>query len=146
VTFGVAFSPVGRTLATADDDSKVRLWNLRDRPVLGRRLAGMHGSVNAVAFSPDGRWLAASAHGSVGLWDARAAQIPSRPAQLLKSHQGDVAGLAFSPDGDVMATAGGNTILLWKARNGRIATTPFEKLEAKGESVSELAFSPDGHT
>jgi WD40 repeat protein len=70
----VAFSPDGKTLATAGSDRAVRLWEVATGKERGR-LAGHRGWVSAVAFSPDGRTLAAGTYGSVVLvWDLRVSQ------------------------------------------------------------------------
>jgi WD40 repeat protein len=68
---GVAFSPDGRLLATADGNGTMQLLNSANGQLVASSSAdtGPGGSVNAVAFGPDGRLLAtANSNGTVQLW------------------------------------------------------------------------------
>jgi WD40 repeat protein len=66
----VHFSPDGRTLASADADRTVRVWEVASG-LETRTFQGHSGYCWSVAFSPDGRRLAASAvDGTIRLWEA----------------------------------------------------------------------------
>ena len=74
-----------------------------------------HGrQVAAVAFSPDGRWLAtACTDKTARVWNATTGQELHR-----LSHRNRVEDVAFSPDGRRMATASGKTIQIWGLEEG----------------------------
>jgi len=95
----VAFSPDGKTLATASSDSRAGIWHASS----GKQLARLthEGYVYAVAFSPDGKTLAtASWDNTARLWDVASGKQLARFA-----HEGRVSAVAFSPDGKTLATA-----------------------------------------
>ncbi len=102
--------------------------------------------VNAVAFSPDGKLLAAAqANGYVRLWNPSTGQPVGAPLLASTSPQSYVAGVAFSPDGTLLATAGDDgTLRLWNPVTGQAVGAPLPAGTGPGGSVSGVAFSPDG--
>lgn len=95
----------------------------------------------AVAFSPDGKLLAAGSYRQVAIWDLRSVQ----PVKTITNLLGAVNDLRFSPDGRFLAVAGGQP----SAKGDlRIYSVPDWKLVAMlgghEDVVFSVAFHPDG--
>lgn len=95
----------------------------------------------AVAFSSDGKRLAAGSYGRVTVWDLQKVQ----PLWMSTHVLGAVHDVKFSPDGQLLAVAGGQPsvrgeVRLFAAADGRLVRT----LGGHRDTVSAVAFSPDG--
>ena len=101
----VAFSPDGRTLATAVDGT-IRLWGTATQQEIGTPMTAGPGPAYTVAFSPDGRTLAtASGDGTARLWDVATQQEIGTP---MTAGPDPLYAVAFSPDGRTLVTASGD--------------------------------------
>ena len=115
----VRFAPDGGSLFAGYDDGRLARWDLHTGNVYWRGRLGTGGSVNALAVSPDGNWLAAgtaarqrrpNVRGEIGVWDLRAPQLPSAPARRMEPSLAGVHCLRFAPDGRTLAASGFNQI------------------------------------
>ena len=130
----VAFSPDGKTLATAGVDGIVRVWSIAESKCL-RELKGHTDEVKSVAFGPDGKILSGGLDKTVRLWSRDGECI------VLGRHEGAVYAVAFSPDGETAASAGGDDLIyIWDMAQKRC----LRKLEGHTDDVRSIDFSPNG--
>ena len=137
---GVAFSPDDQLLASAGGYStdEIKIWRLSD----GENISIINdnlGATNAVAYSPDGQWLAAAKANAV----ATLFNPTTGNAMQHLGHGGTVNFVAFSPDGQTLATASDDqSARLWQVGNN------FQTFSLNGPSgfVKSVSFAPDGQT
>jgi WD40 repeat protein len=141
--FGVAWSPTGRSFATAASFGYVDTWT-RDGTHI-RSFRGPDSNAYAITYSPDGRLLAASSEeGRVYLWDTRTGRLVSRAfrTESIPLH------VTFSPDGKLIAAASccerlaGGVGYVWRVADAkRLYMVDIDDGYGLGDAI---AFSRDG--
>jgi WD40 repeat protein len=119
-----AASPNGQYLATAFENRRVRLWDIRGTPE--RELDpdfGHPAAINSVAFSPDSRWLiTASDDQTAQQWDVGTGTAFGHPLR----HDAAVLDAQFSPDARLaVTTSADGTVRVWHAASGSPAFSPL---------------------
>jgi WD40 repeat protein len=146
----VALSPNGQLLASAGlsnrkigsaTPSQVKLWHAATGK-LAHTLGDLDSAVVRLAFSPDGKLIAAACcDGTIRLWEAATGKL----SQVLNDNVDIDCCLAFSPNGKLLATGHvlPGRIHLWDVARGELLVNFI----AHGNgTVSVVGFTPDGQT
>lgn len=117
-------------VATGSFDGTVRLWTL-DGERWGE-LSVPVGVITALAFSPEGRLLAAASSGEVWVW-----QLATR--ETIRVLEGASAPLTFSPDGTLLVAGTEDAVRLWD-----LASWQIRYSFPAPSPITEAAFHPAG--
>jgi WD40 repeat protein len=138
-----AFSPGGRWILTggyAGDAGGVRLWDARNGHLV-REIVGALRHVQDVAFSADGKLLAAgAADGTARVWETRS----GLQLAIMIGHTNRVTSVNFNRSGTALVSASSDgTARVWGASGGRAGRVLHVLAGHRAEVVAAL-FSPDG--
>jgi sugar lactone lactonase YvrE len=129
----LAFLPRDRLLAVATSNGLRHFDPATGRPPRG--LPPHPVQLHAIAFSPDGRFLAGSDGDTLNVWHSSADGVDDG----LQWAASGVAELAFSPDGRLLAGADA-AARLWDPATGN----QLRSLDGHRRRLNSVAFSPDG--
>ena len=147
VTFPATFSDDGKQLATLSENGSVLIWDLsagHSTAMEGQFETKVTGKADprfskGLAFSPNGKFIAAFAGKTVEVWDVKS----KRQLMTLSGHKDSISSVAFTADGKFIATASADgTAKMWDTRwrsELLVLTSPDEFFGFDG-----LRFSPDG--
>jgi WD40 repeat protein len=151
---------LGVQSAPAQPSASATSPNAGDKPELILQ-TGHTKSANAVAFSPDNRWLASGGKDNViKIWDLATGNV----LRTLYGHTANINALAVSPDGKLLASGSGNindkrdlaafiqggvvggaednTVRIWSVQTGK----QEQLLRGHELPIGAVAFSNDGHS
>ena len=112
----------------------------------GRLLAEVHpemGVLEAAAFLPDGKTVAAGGDGGAKLFDIVTSQQQTtlRERAALRGRSVD---MAVSPHGEWLATAGGATVKLWNVLLGKNGLPSYTRRQIRWPFLPTVRHRPPG--
>lgn len=129
----VAFSPDGRSIASAGDSGAIKIWH--SEPISSNpEVLSQNNAVSCLSFSPDGRlFVSGDDKGMLELWDT----VRHVRHRRLEAHHGLVTSLVFADVGSFASGGMDGDIRIWDAVTGE----PLREFQAHAGGVFSLAFA-----
>lgn len=129
----IAYSPTGELVATAAEDSSIRLWNPQTGTLVQTWLEGSR--LLGVDFNHDGTRLVSGGRDTfVNIWN-----VETGTRDILRGHSEEIRDVVFSPDGTLVASSSNdNTARIWNVETGQTVHTLTHPRD-----VFSLRFNPD---
>lgn len=159
----LAWNYDGTILATASEDSTIRLWRFDHAainagaaaaqgqpagsaglPKMSKVLKGHTGPVDCIAWSPTERWVLASAaaDGTLRLWDTRDSAGPEGRVDALLAVSNNADNICFNSTGSTIAMGTrSDELVLIDVRGGRPSILGRNKFAMQ---LNEIAWTPSG--
>lgn len=144
----LAFSPDDRFLA-ADCNRSVTVWDLVEQKMAHESVQGLRKWVNALAYSPDGKSLAAATGGWNKAEERKAAPVIFRTPEYgwespaFEAISEDLNAIAWTSDGNRIVTGGRDAMVyFWDQASGKLLHSSY----VQSSPIEDLAISPDGKT
>jgi WD40 repeat protein/tRNA A-37 threonylcarbamoyl transferase component Bud32 len=132
----IAFNILGKSLAIATPDHKIKLFELPSGKLL--QYWNDIGNIVALALSPNGQILVSgSSDRNIKIWHLAKERSPIN----LTGHQGGILALLVCFDNQTLISASSDkTIKVWNMKSGQLLRT----LVGHQKAITTLALSPDG--
>lgn len=130
----IAFSPNGKQILSGSADKTLKLWDT----VTGKEISSWPvPGIQSVAFSPDGKWLAAGRQANedktLKIWDVTAGKETA-------SLPDESAAITFSPDSQLLISASYKSVQIWDVNTHKMNRS----LDGHSQMVTSVAISPNG--
>jgi WD40 repeat protein/uncharacterized protein YegL len=147
--YDITFSPNGNNIISVGGDSLLKVWDTDSASLLKAIQTHHNGGISAVAYSPDGRFIATSAvsgavsswtplHRTIKIWDANT----GNQIKMFDDLSGGTC-LAYSPDGYRLAVCNkSGMVKIWDVNKDVLIRTLQGKVST--DLYNRVTYSPDG--